>query len=524
MPDLDLLDSLIAIVVVLLVLSLIVQSIQGALKKLLKIKSRQLEDSLLDLFENTLGTESRGTQGVLDSSPVLRLFCFRKHPATQADPQVQALFQAVNAKFGEIGRVAQSGRVILDSISKEDLLKVIARVAPGTLLPGFAQKLEDACKQVLALEQTLSGIAAAGLSGESAARLASLRQALAPMVNDVRAVFDGQALQPGVLIGDVVRLREVRLDELFAALAELQKGVDREIAEANQAGQSTELLVAASRGLTAVADALAALASKFDAALAPLRTRLRAVETWFDTVMQSFDERYSRGMRTWCFVLSLLVVVVADANFFTVVQTILRNDVQRARIVASGESLLAAEEPAPPAAGAAEEAAPGTEAPGGETPAPTEPASGAALAAAPGRTRILLASLPAAAAAPAPEGTEQPATETPAATEPAAGESTQTVQEIVGEAQGEVNDRFARYTDMGFEPLTWGTFKENFASPRRGAFTLTGWLVMALLLSVGAPFWQDTLESLFGIKNLLRKRGDVQLVEERSGEGHPRAT
>ena len=30
------------------------------------------------------------------------------------------------------------------------------------------------------------------------------------------------------------------------------------------------------------------------------------------------------------------------------------------------------------------------------------------------------------------------------------------------------------------------------------------WLLSALLLSVGAPAWQDLLQSLFGLKNLLR--------------------
>lgn len=37
--------------------------------------------------------------------------------------------------------------------------------------------------------------------------------------------------------------------------------------------------------------------------------------------------------------------------------------------------------------------------------------------------------------------------------------------------------------------------------------TLAGGLLMTLLLSVGARFWQDTLESLFGLKNFLRKQG-----------------
>jgi len=51
---------------------------------------------------------------------------------------------------------------------------------------------------------------------------------------------------------------------------------------------------------------------------------------------------------------------------------------------------------------------------------------------------------------------------------------------------------------------------------------LLGWLIMTILLSIGAPFWQDTLESLFGVKNLLRKRGDIQNVEEETGTGQPK--
>jgi hypothetical protein len=29
---------------------------------------------------------------------------------------------------------------------------------------------------------------------------------------------------------------------------------------------------------------------------------------------------------------------------------------------------------------------------------------------------------------------------------------------------------------------------------------------MTLLLSLGAPFWEDVLESVFGLKNVLRRR------------------
>ena len=40
--------------------------------------------------------------------------------------------------------------------------------------------------------------------------------------------------------------------------------------------------------------------------------------------------------------------------------------------------------------------------------------------------------------------------------------------------------------------------------------TIIGWAVMTMLLSVGAPFWQDTLEALFGLKNYLRKKDPNQ--------------
>jgi len=57
---------------------------------------------------------------------------------------------------------------------------------------------------------------------------------------------------------------------------------------------------------------------------------------------------------------------------------------------------------------------------------------------------------------------------------------------------------------------------------KRDVSTLVGWAIMVMLLSVGAPFWQDALESLFGIKNLLRQKSGTQNIEEQSGAGQPR--
>ena len=44
--------------------------------------------------------------------------------------------------------------------------------------------------------------------------------------------------------------------------------------------------------------------------------------------------------------------------------------------------------------------------------------------------------------------------------------------------------------------------------------TVAGWLITTMLLSVGAPFWQDTLESLFGLKNMLRRQNPPGAVPQ----------
>jgi hypothetical protein len=484
MPSLKMLDSLIAIVGVILVLSLIVQSLQGALKKALKIKSRQIEDSLLDLFENTLGLHGTQTQGIVASSPVLRLLFLRKHPSTHAAPEVQALMNAVAAKFRDIGRVAQSGRWILDSLSKDDLLKVLARVAPGTLLPNLPPLLVDVCRQVDDLASTLAGVEGSTLSGQASAQLARLRQAVDPLINDVKAIYkvkvkaqagDAQPggaagkgdlsggdpqtvvlkeLDPTLLVGDALRLREVKLEDVLGLLTELQKEIDRDLATRQQAGQDAQALEIASTGLKTAATQITDLHAKLDLAIAPLRNRLSSVEVWFDTVMQSFDERYTRGMRTWSLVLSLIVVIALNANFFTIAGRILYNADTRTAVVnaVTPDQKKATKEPQP--AGAV-----------------TVPPTG------------------------------QP----------------QTVQDIAKDTQKAIEPNVALYNSLGFGLKS----REDLVNNPVG--TLAGWLAMAMLLSVGAPFWQDTLESLFGVKNLLRKNADIKNVEQQSGQGNPKA-
>ena len=82
----------------------------------------------------------------------------------------------------------------------------------------------------------------------------------------------------------------------------------------------------------------------------------------------------------------------------------------------------------------------------------------------------------------------------------------------------------AAVTDENSCIPAWRTLSttEWWGDRRGDIFTIFGWAIMTMLLSVGAPFWQDTLESLFGIKNLLRQKSGTQNVEAKSGTGQPR--
>jgi hypothetical protein len=99
MFNLEALDKLIAVVVALLVLSLIVQSIQSAIKKFFRIKSLQLEQSLIHLFYYLLDKDAiKSMRSVSDRAPLIRAFFsfVRKfipghsEPLEARDPQVRA--------------------------------------------------------------------------------------------------------------------------------------------------------------------------------------------------------------------------------------------------------------------------------------------------------------------------------------------------------------------------------------------------------------------------------------------------
>jgi hypothetical protein len=506
--DLGILNTVIALVIVLLVLSLLVQAVQTLIKKLLKLKSRQIEGSLKDLYEQAIaGTNAPNATPAVATSGA----------SSVAAPSAAEQFTAkVLDEFKKIGRVTLFGNPVLDSLSKEDLFKVMGKLESQDFFPDYVAKFQVLCDQIIDLRKAIESLTGnTMLRGAASSRIAEIRSILAPIFNNVQAILDGTQVKPKVLFADLLRLGKIDVRGILNLLDEAQTAIAQEkemAAQAGSAGEVTQLQALADE-LTRVAKLIGDLSQKFDDAISPLRGKIEQVEVWFDTVTQSFDERYARNMRTAAILISIVVVIVLNASFFRVYRSISTNEVQRNLIVQSGETVLEQ------ARQARQQAQPVTP-------------------------------------APAPGGAVAPAAEpTPLSIKAQIEESRQEMAVLTNTFEG-----------FGFSPLSWQqvdaflwsipgyTFVRNdqgaildsanhvipsdcrdcvpawrsqtgsewWASRRGDVVTLVGWAIMIMLLSVGAPFWQDTLESLFGIKNLLRQKSGTQNIETQSGAGQPK--
>jgi hypothetical protein len=556
--DLGILNTVIAMVIVLLVLSLLVQSVQMLLKKLLKLKSKQIEDSLKDLFDQAIAGATPAQPANANNpapAPVaapraglfarfrnfLRLVIVGRSDA--ASVGAENFTNKVLEEFKKIGRVTKYGAPVLDSLSKEDLFKVMAKFESQDFFPDYAQRFKEVCKQILALRTAVEAISAnQNLRGSASAKLAQIRTVMAPVFNNVEAILDGEQVKPRVLFADLLRLRQLDIGGVLNLLDEAQTAIMQERVAAMEAGNKDEVaqLDVISKDLAAVADLIGELSKRFDEAVSPLRRKLEQVEVWFDTVTQSFDERYARHMRTVSIYISIVVVILLNANFFQIYKNLSSNEVQRDLITQAGAGILEKSKQAQAAVAAASP----TPTPAGTTASPT----------------------------PDPKREIE--------------ESRQAIQSLVDSYEG---FGFSPLTGQQFNAFLWSTggwtaierynnkpawlgFRlarndkglivnednipippncqerdkngnpmlvdgkpmkcepawvgqnggEWWQSRKSDVVTLFGWAVMVMLLSVGAPFWQDTLESLFGIKNLLRQKSGTQNIETQSGEGQPK--
>jgi len=321
--DLGILNTIIALVVVLLVLSLLVQAIQTLLKKVLKLKSRQIEDSLKDLYEQVVSTPAETTP----SSP---------SPA-------EVFKDKVLEQFKSIGRQTLFGNPVLDSLSKSDLFKVMGKLESEDFFPDYVPKFQLLCDQIASLRQAIEDITNDPmLRGAASTKIAEIRSILAPIFNNVESILDGKQVKPKVLFADLLRLGQIDFHGLLNLLVEAQQAITKETEVATTAGNASEVaaLQKLSAELAQVSRLIGDLSQKFVDAISPLRNKIDQVELWFDTVTQSFDERYTRHMRTISIAISIVVVIVLNANFFQVYKSLSQNDIQRKVLVDAGADLV----------------------------------------------------------------------------------------------------------------------------------------------------------------------------------------
>src|SRR5438309_1752471 len=207
------------------------------------------------------------------------------------------------------------------------------------------------------------------------------------------------------------------------------------------------LLEKAAGNASTLAQVIANVNTHVAIAKAQLNARLDTLESWFDTVMQGFQERYARNMRTWSFAIGLAVAIAMNANIVQVYQRFSSDAIERQRVIARGAVIQ--------------------------------------------------------------EQYTKQISATPAN------------NQLVEQMKSELAKNAETYNALGFTPMTTETWGKIWAVRWTPDFweTLIGWLVMAFLLSLGAPFWHDALESLFGVKNLLQQKTDQKNVAQGSGEG-----
>lgn len=526
--DLGVLNTIIAVVVVLLVLSLLVQALQTLIKKLLKLKSKQIEGTLKDLYEQAISGENPPEQEPLFKSRLLQplsmlLLAIKNlfHPSRTSTPAANQFKDRVLSQFKDIGRKTLFGGAVLDSLSKEDLFKVLGRLESKEFFPEYVAKFNALLKDITNLKGAIEALTTNNLlRGAASTKIAQIRSILAPVFNDVAAIKVGEdQVKPNVVFADLLRLGKLDLQSVLKLLDDAQTAIaqEKELAiRANNQGEA-DALQNLSTALTKISDQVANFSQTFVNAVSPLRNKLQQIEVWFDTVTQSFDERYARHMRSVSICLSILVVLVLNADFFQVYKSISSNEIQRNMIADAGADLVKQLKQAQAT----------------QTPA-AQPSQSPAQTATPN---------------PNASASSQPAAELQKdlnvidsltdkyesfGFQPLSGEQLNAFFWSLG--------GFSRFSEDDNKNTSWAGYKftktiengqevphwtaqsgtEWWESRKDNVVTLIGWAVMVMLLSVGAPFWQDTLESLFGIKNLLRQKSGTQNIETQSGTGQPK--
>lgn len=501
MLNIETLDKVIAMVVVLLALSLFVQALQSWLKKLFKIKSLQIEHSLVHLYQYVLNKDSlEHLNRASDNLPLVRFITGGSHPADR-DPQVKALYDGVVTEFKKVGRLSGRGKLMLDSISKGDLLKFMGRMPVAGIIaemfPDSSTRFNEMRTQIRAFLDAYAKVKTEYQSVIAGPEFQKFEELLTPLLTDIDKFLSGASDDSGVILDDIAKLREIKPEEVRQLVRDLPTRIANIRAQVEAGQGNPEDKAEVLKALGVMEKALLSLTTGIEsiiAGFAHIRDLKASIENWYDTVMQSFEERYTRSMRSWTIILSAFVVIMMNANIVNIYRDIATSETKRAVFLQQAETL---------------------------------------------RNRANAASSATAASGTAPSATSgTPATSPTPGQQPgqaAAGAQSQgqSPEQFIKEGQRLVDDNVGYLTSIGLKGPSWvsniSPVLSNWNKDKWWVLgvifrTLLGWFIMTMLLSVGAPFWQDVLESLFGLKNKLREQTGTRNVENKAGEGQPKAT
>ena len=421
MLDLGVLDNVIGVIVVILLLSMMVQSLQTFIKKISNFKSRQIEKSLQDLFAKVAPT---------------------------APPAGAATADSVLEHFRDMGRVTATNKQSLESISKADLSKVVASIESSSLVPEKAKEvITNFLRKAQEAKQALETLISIELPADVAASVAELRQKIAPLIAHAEQLIgqDGK-IKANVLLSDVAALLQFPQREVERIIAELEVNT----AQARAAAADNAILQRAHAAVTELGKVVSEMNMHFNSVTGRLMERIRAIEAWYDPVMQGFEERYARHMKTWAFALSIAIAVLLDADIARLYKRMATDDVAKQRVLVESTAIQ----------------------------------------------QRYMDRINAARAA----------------------DQDEVVANLSAKLKDELDEAAASYPALGLELLDFEHWLYRTTAAEKTK-SIAGWLVMAFLLSLGAPFWHDTLQSVFSLKEFIRGKTDTRTVEQGTGAG-----
>lgn len=225
--------------------------------------------------------------------------------------------------------------------------------------------------------------------------------------------------------------------------------------------------------LQAILRELPLFAKEDPGAEGPLKKALNDVKTWFDATKQSFQDHYERKMKVWALCLSAIVVIAVNANIVGIYKEFGLNKARRDAIVNAAPDLLKIAQ--------REAKASNTETLRSKADSGSSKAGGLAA-------RDTISRLESSAV------------------------SDSTIKRRIAMIDTLVTTfELVRWNTATGDSLRFGGKTGSFYTGISDFFSallknFVGWLAMALLVSLGAPFWYDILKTIMGVKDKLKEK------------------